>query len=101
MRTALQRLRALIRSAAPDAVEVISYRMPAFRTTRGVLVWYAGFATHGSLFPGALPRLPELTRAMAPFASAKGTLRFTEDHALPARLVRRLVKTRLRQQAGG
>lgn len=101
MRAALKRIRSLVRAAAPRAVEVISYRMPAFRTERGVLVWYAGFPSHGSFFPGALPRFPELAKAMAPFASAKGTLRFTPERPLPASLITRLVKARLREQAAG
>lgn len=98
MRAALERVRTIVRAAAPDAAEVISYRIPAFRTPHGVLVWYAGFTSHGSFFPGALPRFPELAKAMAPFASAKGTLRFTLDRPLPARLITQLVKARLRAQ---
>jgi uncharacterized protein YdhG (YjbR/CyaY superfamily) len=99
MRRELRRIRTIVRAAAPDAVEVISYRVPAFRTDRGVLVWYAGFAAHGSFFPGALTRFPELTRAMKPYAVSRGTLRFTVDRPLPARLITRLVRARLREQA--
>src|SRR5579872_1894390 len=49
----LQKLRASIRSVAPaEATEAISYRIPAFKYN-GVLVWYAAFANHCSLFPTA------------------------------------------------
>jgi uncharacterized protein YdhG (YjbR/CyaY superfamily) len=50
-RAALQKLRRTIKAAAPDAEECISYRMPAFRSSGRLLVAYAGFTTHCSLFP--------------------------------------------------
>jgi uncharacterized protein YdhG (YjbR/CyaY superfamily) len=52
-RTALQRLRKTIKAAAPDADEVISYQMPAFRQN-GMLVYFAAFEDHCSLFVGAI-----------------------------------------------
>lgn len=99
MRQALERVRALVRAAAPDAVEVISYRMPAFRSEHGVFVCYAGFADHGSLFPGALVRFPALKGAMRPFVASTGTLQFTPGRPLPASLIQKLVRTRLAQLA--
>jgi uncharacterized protein YdhG (YjbR/CyaY superfamily) len=51
-RTTLNRVRATIRSAVPpEAVEVISYRIPAFKY-KGMLVWFGAFSDHCSLFPG-------------------------------------------------
>ena len=94
MRAALQRLRSLIRSAAPEAEEVIRYRMPAFRH-HGPLVYYAGFSDHCSFYIGSVVTQQEFAKELKPFASGKGTTRFTPDHPLPAALVRRIVKARV------
>ncbi len=93
-RAALQRLRDLVRAAAPDAEEVISYRMPAFRY-RGNLVYYAAFADHCSLFIGSVVTQRKFAAELKPFAAGKGTVRFTPDHPLPADLVRRIVRARV------
>ena len=97
MRAVLQKLRASLRAAAPGAEETISYRIPALRYRGKLLVWYAGFARHGSLFPGHIGGLPSLAREMEPYRAAKGTLHFTPDRPLPARLVRRIVRARIAQ----
>jgi uncharacterized protein YdhG (YjbR/CyaY superfamily) len=94
MRVALQRLRATIRAAAPDAEEVVSYRIPAFRQN-GILVWYAAFEGHCSLFVGSTTHLPDLSREMEPFQVGKGTLQFTPGRPIPAALVTRIVRARL------
>ena len=97
-RTALERLRRTIRAAAPDAEEVISYQMPAFREQNGILVYYAAFKDHCSFFAGArIPR--QFAAELEPFMSGKSTLRFTPDRPLPNRLVTRMVKARLAENA--
>jgi uncharacterized protein YdhG (YjbR/CyaY superfamily) len=93
MRAALQSLRKTIRSAAPDAEEVISYRMPAFRH-HGILVYYAAFRDHCSLFVGGETR-GTFAAELKPFAGGKGTIQFTPQRPLPASLVRRIVKERV------
>jgi len=97
-REALQRLRSTIRAAAPGAVEVISYRMPAFRQD-GILVYYAAFRDHLSFFPGSVTARSRFARELRPFESGRGTYRFTPDHPIPARLVRAIVKVRLAENA--
>jgi len=95
-RSMLAKMRAAIRSALPsDAAEVISYRMPAFRLKK-VLVWYAAFQDHCSLFPTAavLDQFrDELTRSK----TSKGTVQFPLDGPLPSALIKKLVKARLKQ----
>jgi len=94
-RAALQRLRRSIKAAAPLAEEVISYRMPAFRQS-GMLVYYAAFKDHLSFFTGGSARIrQDFAVELKPFASGKGTLRFTLERPLPADLVRRIVKARV------
>jgi uncharacterized protein YdhG (YjbR/CyaY superfamily) len=95
-RSALETLRAQIRKAAPEAEEAISYGMPAFKQGRG-LVAYAAFKGHCSLFPMSVAVLEELGEAVAPWRTSKGTLQFTPGKPLPARLVARLVKARIKE----
>ncbi|HEV2429543.1 MAG TPA: DUF1801 domain-containing protein [Thermoplasmata archaeon] len=98
-RAALQRLRRLIRAAAPEAEEALSYRMPCFRWN-GPLVYYAAFRDHLSFYPG---RIAEIRRrfasALKPYEFAKGTLRFTVDRPIPARLITQIVKARVEENA--
>ncbi|HEY7588565.1 MAG TPA: DUF1801 domain-containing protein [Thermoplasmata archaeon] len=90
-RTTLRRLRKTIKAAAPDAEEVISYQMPAFRQN-GMLVYYAAFENHCSLFVGSPKVRRRFSAELKPFMAGKGTARFTPDRPLPARLVTRIVK---------
>jgi uncharacterized protein YdhG (YjbR/CyaY superfamily) len=104
-RTMLVRLRRTIRSAAPDAEELISYRMPAFRY-RGMLMYYAAFSDHCSLFVGSRETLDAFAEEVRPFETGPGTLQFTPKHPLPVDLVKRLVRARVREneareRAGG
>ncbi|HTX75767.1 MAG TPA: DUF1801 domain-containing protein [Terracidiphilus sp.] len=96
-RTTLAKVRGMIRAAAPkDAEECISYGMPAFRY-KGVLVGYAAFKKHCSFFPMGAAVLDELSEEVAAYRTAKGTLQFAVDKPLPAALVKKLVKARVRQ----
>src|SRR6266542_545881 len=90
-RTALQRLRKTIKAAAPDAEEIISYQMPAFRQD-GMLVYYAAFKDHCSFFVASAGLRHQLSAELKPFETGKGTLRFTPERPLPADLVTRIVK---------
>ncbi len=98
-RSTLGKIRAAIRSAAPpETVEIISYRMPAFKYKR-VLVWYAAFANHCSLFPTASV-VEAFKRELRDYDTSKGTIQFPTDKPLPSALVRRLVKVRVAQIEG-
>lgn len=97
-RTALQRLRKTIKAAAPEVDEVISYQMPAFRQN-GMLVYYAGFNDHCSLFVGSAQVRRQFSAELKPFKAGKGTVHFTPDRPLPADLVTRIVKARLAENA--
>ena len=93
-RRMLGELRKTIRAAAPDAEELISYQMPAFRQN-GMLVYYAAFRNHLSFFVGS-PRIRrQFSAELEPFETGKGTLRFTPEHPLTADLVTRIVKARV------
>jgi uncharacterized protein YdhG (YjbR/CyaY superfamily) len=93
-RSTLNRLRAVIRSAVPpDATETISYRIPAFRY-KEVLVWFAAFSDHCSLFPTASV-IETFKNELEGFSRSKGTIHFPTDKPLPAPLIKKLVKARV------
>ena len=95
-RSTLNKVRAAIRSAAPpEATETISYGMPAFKHN-GVLVWFAAFANHCSLFPTASV-VAAFKHELMGFSTSKGTIHFPTDKPLPAALITKLVKARVAQ----
>jgi len=98
-RAALENLRKTIRAAAPQATETISYQMPAFKDRGRFLVSYAAFKDHFSLFPASKAVMEAHGEELKPYFSGKGTLRFTADKPIPAPLVKKIVKTRIEENA--
>jgi uncharacterized protein YdhG (YjbR/CyaY superfamily) len=96
-RRALESLRATIAAAAPHATETISYQMPAFKDGDRLLVSYAAFKDHCSLFPMSTAVIAADADALAPFVAGKGTLRFTVEEPLPSAVVERIVRARLEE----
>jgi uncharacterized protein YdhG (YjbR/CyaY superfamily) len=90
-------LRALIRSAAPDAADAYSYRIAALRLDGRMLLWYAGWAEHVSMYPVTPAMQQEAGEQLAPYRASKGTLRFPLNAPLPAELIVRLVRARVRE----
>ncbi len=91
---ALHKLRSVIRSAVPaEATEVISYKIPAFKHNE-ILVWYAAFANHCSLFPTASV-IKTFDAELKGFSTSKGTVHFPLDKPLPIALIKRMVKLRV------
>lgn len=97
-RTALEKLRKAIRSAAPKAEECISYQIPTFRMGGRMLVSFGAAANHCAFYPGAHP-VEAHRDELAAYETTKGTIRFPADSPLPAALVRKLVKTRIAENA--
>lgn len=95
-RSTLKKIRAVIRSVVPrEATEIISYGMPAFKHN-GVLVWFAAFSNHCSLFPtGSV--IEEFKKELKGYTTSKGTIQFPVDKPLPVTLVKKLVKARIAQ----
>jgi len=90
-RSTLKKVRASIRSAAPrEATECISYGIPAFKY-KGMLVWFAAFSDHCSLFPGASV-IEKFKNELKGFQISKGTIKFPVDKPLSAALVKKMVK---------
>jgi uncharacterized protein YdhG (YjbR/CyaY superfamily) len=93
--TILEEMRRAIREAAPNAVETISYQMPAFKQNK-VLVWFAAFRNHIGFFPTALG--VEAFRArLGSYKISKGTIQFSKDQPIPLDLVKEIVRYRVEQ----
>jgi uncharacterized protein YdhG (YjbR/CyaY superfamily) len=94
-RAVMEQIRDAIRSAAPDASEAFSYRIPTFKQNGRSLVWYAAFKDHYSLYPYTEGLLAALGDELKPHSSGKGTLRFDVNQPIPTDLIQRIVKVRL------
>ena len=98
-RSTLNKVRAAIRSVAPkESEEVISYGIPAFKHKK-VLVWYAAFSDHCSLFPTASV-IEKFKEELKDYRVSKGTIHFPTDKPLPSALLKKMVKARLAQIEG-
>src|ERR1700726_1747873 len=91
----LKHVRAVIQSVVPkETTEVISYGIPMFKY-KGMLVGYAAFAKHCSLFPTGSGVIEKYAKELRAFSTNKGTIRFTTAKPLPDALVKKIVKTRV------
>jgi uncharacterized protein YdhG (YjbR/CyaY superfamily) len=91
----LQQVRGTIRRAAPDAEEVISYQIPAFRQ-HGILVYFAAWKEHIGLYP-PISGDKAIEKAIARYTGPKHNLQFPLDEPMPLDLIGRIVKLRVKQ----
>ena len=96
VRIALEKMRQVIKATAPDAAEVISYGMPAYRY-HGMLVYFAGFKNHYSLFPGNASMIAEMADELKGYKTSKGTIQFAPDKPMPVSLIKKIVKARMKE----
>lgn len=94
-RAALQSLRETIRAAAPDAVEVISYGVPAFKLRGRPLVSYGAGKGHCAFYVQSPAVMEAHAAQLEGLPQGRGSIRFQPDAPLPAELVARLVKARI------
>jgi uncharacterized protein YdhG (YjbR/CyaY superfamily) len=97
----MRQLRAAIRAAAPDATEVITYRMPGFKLDGRFLVSYDAYQRHSSLFPATDGVVAALGDEVRPYLAGRGTIRFPADRPIPVDLVRRIVEVRVAEHGRG
>jgi uncharacterized protein YdhG (YjbR/CyaY superfamily) len=97
---ALKRVRSTIRQAIPDAEEVISYRIPAYKLRGGIAIFFAGWRGHYSIYPGTGRLVPVFKEALKPYEIRKGTIRFSLAQPVPAKLIERIAKYRAKEVRG-
>lgn len=95
----LIKLRHCIRSAAPNADEVISYQIPTYKYN-GALVHFAAFEKHCSLFVVNKNILKTFEKELSSYKTSGTTIHFTPDKPLPLSLVQKIVKTRIKENSG-
>lgn len=91
----LQQIRAVIREAAPEAKERISYQMLGFYLS-GMLVWFAGHAHHIGFYPTG-EGIEAFKHELAEYKTSKGAVQFPLDQPIPYELIRRIVKHRVEE----
>ena len=96
VKNALQRLRDIIHKTAPGVEELISYGMPAFKY-HGMLVYFAAFKNHCSLFGGNGSLTTKMKEDLKDFKTTKGSIHFTVQKQLPALLIKKIIKARMQE----
>jgi len=98
-RAVLARVRAALQKALPAADEVISYQIPAYRLPGGIVLFFAGWKQHFSIYPVTPGVLAAFGDEVAPYVASKGTLRFLLTERIPLRLITRIAKLRAQEVA--
>lgn len=98
-RSAVGQVRSAIRRALPEAKEVISYRIPAARTDDGIVIWFAGWPTHVSLYPVGDAVEVRLGEDLSRYRRGKATLHFKLSEPMPEALIERIAGVRGRLAA--
>lgn len=86
----LEKVRATIRKAAPDAEEAIKYLIPTF-VLNGNLIHFGGYKNHIGLYPGSKP-IEEFREELSKYEVSKGTVKFPLDKPLPIGLITKITK---------
>lgn len=94
-RSSLETLRRTILEIIPDAEQVISYRVPAFRVSGKIVAGFAAFKDHLSYLPFSGSVLGQLADELDGYTMTKSALHFPVDRPLPKALVRKLIRARL------
>jgi uncharacterized protein YdhG (YjbR/CyaY superfamily) len=96
-RATLEKLRQTIRTVVPEAEEILWYQMPTFKFEGRALVTFAAFKNHCSLFPMSKAVIKANETELKSYVTSKGTIRFTSDKPLPATLVKKIVRARIKE----
>ena len=93
-RAVLRKVRAAIRKALPRATEGISYRIPIYKLDGRMVLYFAGFKNHYSIYPATPAVVRALKKELAGRLHSKATIRFALDEKVPVRLITRIAKLR-------
>ena len=95
VREGLQQIRQIVKDVSPEAEEVISYQMPAFKF-HGILLYYAAFKNHFSIFPKT-DAIVTFKEKLKGYEVTKGTIHFPYGKPLPTELISEIVKFRVKE----
>jgi len=98
-RPVLKRVRATIRTALPGATEGISYRIPIYKLDGRMVLYFAGFQRHYSIYPATARLVGALKKELVGLLHSKATIRFPLAGAVPTRLIKRIAKLRAAEVA--
>lgn len=98
-RKVLDDVRATIRQVLPDANEVISYQIPAYKQDGVAVIYFAGWKEHFSLYPVGEAFAAAFPGEAARYPLSKGTVRFPLDEKVPVDLIKKIVKLRAAEAA--
>lgn len=99
-RHTLGQVRAIIKKTAPEAEEVISYQMPAYRY-QGILVYFAAWKNHWGLYPASSAIKEAFKEELSGYKQTKGAIQFPWDEPFPETLLTRLVEWRMAENLRG
>ena len=93
----LQRVRSIIRKSLPEAEEVISYQIPAYKLGGTAVIYFAGWKQHYSIYPAGKRLVEAFKEELAPYEISKGTIRFPLSQPVPGSLIREIAKFRAKE----
>ncbi|HSD64518.1 MAG TPA: DUF1801 domain-containing protein [Ignavibacteriaceae bacterium] len=96
VRSILEKLRQTIKQAAPEAEEVISYNMPAYKY-HGMLVYFMSHKNHIGFYPGNKVVNEVFKIELKDYKTSKGTIQFPINKSIPGRLIKRIVRFRIKE----
>jgi uncharacterized protein YdhG (YjbR/CyaY superfamily) len=99
-RAHLEQVRRAIARALPEAEETISYNIPAFRMNGRVVLYFAGFKEHYSIYPASDALISAMPAELEGHRKSKGTLRFSFAEPVPKELIQRVAKFRATEFRG-
>ena len=91
---ALERVRQIIKNTVPEAVEFISYKMPAYHC-HGMICGFAAFKNHCSFFPWNAKTIEDFATELKDFKTSAGTIQFTPDKPIPEELLQKILRYRV------
>ena len=91
---ALERVRQIIKSTVPEAVEFISYKMPAYHC-HGMIGGFAAFKNHCSFYPWNAQTIEDFAAELKDFKTSAGTIQFTPEKPLPEALLQKILRYRV------
>lgn len=97
-RSIMRRVRSIIKRAAPDAQEMISYQMPAYRY-HGMLVYFAAWKNHWGFYPASNAIKEIFKDELAHYKQTKGAIQFPWHEPVPEALITKLVKKRMEENS--